>query len=135
MGQFGLAVLSGLLATVLVALAYGLSRRLSVTLRLALWAVLITGFVWFSPQVYYSYYRAIIPGLPVQSVVGAPPDLATIVELLSFTGRATLSAHSTGVLGWLMLAAALWRPRFLDRPGRGRSVGADGRKKEGKRRA
>ncbi|MEO0820358.1 MAG: hypothetical protein AAF074_08025, partial [Pseudomonadota bacterium] len=68
-------------------------------LGLALW----WAFLWLSPQVYYTYYRAIIPGLPLQVVIRSPPTPGDALGLLTFTGEDSLSAHGRGVLGWGML--------------------------------
>ena len=65
-------------------------------------------FDWLSPQIYYAYYLAIIPGLPVQAVVAATPDPTAILKLLTFSGSHDLSAHGRGALGWAMLGAAVF---------------------------
>ncbi|WP_299043693.1 hypothetical protein [uncultured Tateyamaria sp.] len=110
-GQIGLACVSLLFA----ALALGFTRllvlRRPLIMRVPVWIVAFITFVWASPQGYYTYYRMIFDGLPAQSVIKAPPPPQELVALLTFTGPATLSAHSTGVLGWLMFAVAIWPQR------------------------
>ena len=115
-GQAGLAALSTVFAAVMVGLTWALARGSPIWLRVVIWAVLFTAFIWLSPQGYYTYYRLIIDGLPAQWVIGDLPRPGEVLAFLTFTGRANLSAHSTGVLGWLMLAAAMWRWR-VDRGG------------------
>ncbi|WP_390910941.1 hypothetical protein [Pseudosulfitobacter sp. SM2401] len=66
-------------------------------------------FVWLSPQIYYLYYIMIIDGLPVQWVIRTAPSPVHIIQLLTFWTNDTLSAHSQGVLGWAMIAAAAIR--------------------------
>ena len=108
--------LAGRIGLVFVSLAFavaalGLTRLMTFhrawILRPFIWAVVFISFVWLSPQGYYTYYRLIIDGLPAQSVIQDPPRPAALVAYLTFTGDATLSAHSIGVLGWLMLSVAL----------------------------
>ncbi|MEM7239271.1 MAG: hypothetical protein AAF501_15810 [Pseudomonadota bacterium] len=104
-GQAGLAVLSLVLAAVVLVLIWVSPRRgvLIVTV-IVFWL-----FVWFSPQVYYEYYRLIIEGLPAQIVIGDPPGTEQILALVMFSGEATLSDHGKGVLFWLSMALALVR--------------------------
>lgn len=108
-GQIGLAVLSALLMIAMVALTWRLGRFMPRAARVVLALTLFWAFVWLSPQIYYLYYQAIIPGLPWQIVVRDPPTLEDIARLLSFTAEQTLSAHGRGGLGWFMLATALPR--------------------------
>lgn len=62
-------------------------------------------FVWVSPQIYYTYYRTIIPDLPLQWVIWPPPWPVEAVWLLIFQGPQNLSAHSQGLLGWSLVVA------------------------------
>lgn len=69
-------------------------------------------FVWVSPQIYYMYYRTIIPDLPLQWVIWPPPGPWEALRLMIFQGPQNLSAHSQGLLGWsLFLASLLWCAR------------------------
>ena len=106
-GQIGLLIVSLLMA----AAALGVTRLMTfhrpLILRPFIWAVLFISFIWLSPQGYYTYYRLIFDGLPAQSVIQAPPRPEELLAFLTFTGDATLSAHSVGVLGWLMLVVAM----------------------------
>ncbi|MEM7499629.1 MAG: hypothetical protein AAF371_16775 [Pseudomonadota bacterium] len=113
----GLAVLSTLLAIGLIFAVRLFSKTASRARRAALGMAFWWVFLWLSPQIFYGYYWLVIPGLPVQSVIGWPPGPVAIIDLLSFTGPATLPAHARGALGWACLAAALWPCR--GRRGRG----------------
>lgn len=110
--SLGLAVL-WIFAVRIVARAFrfAMPGPLAVALSLVAWAVLFFAFVWLSPQGYYAYYRLIIDDLPAQWVIKSPPLPGELWAFLSFSGRHNLSAHSTGVLGWVMLLAALWPRR------------------------
>lgn len=109
LAQVGLAALSLSLA--------GLSVLFVRWLRRGRWIGLLASisvfwvFLWLSPQVYYTYYRAVIPGLPAQLVIRAPPGPGQVLRLMTFQDRVTLSEHSKGVLGWALIAAGLWRQR------------------------
>ena len=113
-GQVGLVLLSVILTilTLLAARRGTLGRPL--WLRLAIAGAVFVLFVWLSPQVYYSYYRAIIPGLPSQWVIQSSPDLFETIRLLLFQSKASLSDHGKGVLGWLIVLAVVL-PRRFDR--------------------
>lgn len=114
-GQIGLALLSLVFAAVALGLTRILVWRKALVLRPFIWVVAFISFVWLSPQGYYTYYRLIFDGLPAQSVIKDPPRPEALLGLMSFTGPANLSAHSTGVLGWLMLGAAFWPQRRKER--------------------
>ncbi|MEL6503283.1 MAG: hypothetical protein AAFO61_11040 [Pseudomonadota bacterium] len=83
-----------------------MGRGLIVPARLAIALFVFALFVWLSPQVYYTFYMRFF-SLPLQPVIGWPPSPAHYAEILTFTGRANLSAHSQGVLGWLLILASL----------------------------
>jgi hypothetical protein len=102
-GQIGLAALSLMLAFVMVLLTLRVTRSLPIGLRLAVALLLFAAFDWLSPQVYYAYYRVIIPDLPLQWVIGLWPDPLASFRLLTFSVAQDLSAHGRGVLGWTML--------------------------------
>jgi hypothetical protein len=105
LGSIGLAALSAVLALGLLAGLWRAARGRGMILRLGLVGVMFVSFVWLSPQIYYAYYMVIFDDLPVQWV-GRFPDVQTLWQTVSFTGRATLSAHSQGVLFWLMVILA-----------------------------
>ena len=69
-------------------------------------------FVWLAPQAYYFYYIYLFGTLPWQSVVSWPPQPAELFDLLLFRNRQNLSFHSQGLLGWLLMLAALLAPRL-----------------------
>ena len=104
-GQVGLAVLSLVLTGLVLAALWVFPRRGVVIFAVILFWL----FVWVSPQIYYSYYQQIIPGLPTQIVVGDPPGSDFVIGLITFSGEANLSDHGKGVLFWLMMAVALIR--------------------------
>ena len=70
-------------------------------------------FVWVSPQIYYTYYRMIIPDLLLPCVIWPPPGPGEAFWMLIFQGPQNLSAHSQGLLGWSLLIVP-----FLKKPGR-----------------
>jgi len=111
-GQIGLLLLSITLAATVLIVAWWSTAHRATGWRLTIAAMLFYLFIWLSPQIYYLYYQLIIDGLPWQIVVKAPPGPVELVELLSFTSRPNLSAHSKGTLGWALLALALFRPRL-----------------------
>ena len=102
-GQVGLAVLSGILAIITIWCFLKISSRFGTPVKVLLAFVTLWLFVWLSPQVYYLYYWLVFENLPMQIVVQYPPTITTVFELVTFTGPANLSAHSKGVLLWLMV--------------------------------
>jgi len=66
-------------------------------------------FVWLSPQLYYSYYCWIIPGLPWQPVIKVPPGPERLGALLSFQARSSLADHSAGLLGWCLILCGIFK--------------------------
>jgi len=110
-GQVGLLVLSVTLSLLWLVAVWVLARGRAPIWRLLLAVALFVSFVWASPQIYYQYYRLIIDGLPAQWVIGAPPNLGDLSQLLTFTAAPNLSHHAQGALGWSMLALAALRRR------------------------
>ena len=108
-GQVGLAGISTVLFLATLLTAYGLYRGRGLWARLPIALVLLWLFVWLSPQVYYTYYRMIIPDLPLQWVIWPPPGPQGALELLVFQGPQNLSAHSKGIMGWVLLAMSFVR--------------------------
>ncbi|MEO0829303.1 MAG: hypothetical protein AAFY03_02465 [Pseudomonadota bacterium] len=109
-GRWGLAALSLALSGLVFFCMYRLSRAWPRVWRIAAACVVFYAFVWLSPQVYYSYYRLIIDGLPAQVVVNAPPSPLETARLLAFSAAPTLSDHGKGALGWAMLLQAVIGP-------------------------
>lgn len=74
-------------------------------IRKALGVSLATGLGWtafavaftLSPQVFYTYYRTIISGLPNQVVVRPSAVPERLMKALSFADSGALSAHLTGI--------------------------------------
>ncbi|APX10456.1 hypothetical protein [Tateyamaria omphalii] len=110
-GQIGLVGVSLVFALLALGLTWVLVQLRPLIIRIPVWLVAFITFVWASPQGYYMYYRMIFDGLPAQSVIQAPPPPEDVLALLTFTGPMTLSAHSIGVLGWLMCVVAVWPQR------------------------
>lgn len=106
-GQVGLACISLTLFVLMVLLARRLLSPYVVWVRIVGAIVLFWLFVWLSPQVYYMYYRFIIPDLPLQWVIWPPRSPIEALQMLGFSYRANLSAHGQGLLGWAMIAAPL----------------------------
>ncbi|MEL7464692.1 MAG: hypothetical protein AAFN79_11530 [Pseudomonadota bacterium] len=106
-GRIGLLFLSSGMALGLIAVVWRGYRSRPLWLRLIGAVALLWLFVWLSPQVYYLYYRFLIPDLPLQWVLKTPPDPLDLAQLLIFQGRETLSDHGKAVLGWCLIAAAL----------------------------
>lgn len=114
-GQVGLAFISLTLFTLMVVVAYRLLWWGPFWARVLGAFILFYVFVWVSPQVYYMYYRMVIPDLPLQWVIGPPPEPTKVLKMLAFQWRDNLSAHGQGLLGWGMLVAPwlkTWRARY-----------------------
>jgi len=110
-GRVGLVILSITLSGALLWAGWRLMAGHSFALRIALALGLFFAFVWLSPQVYYTYYMTLFEGLPWQSVIKQPPGVERLLRLLGFQGPQTLSAHSQGVLGWGLIALAVFKAR------------------------
>ena len=111
----GLLILSVVLCVGMTALSYWSTRRLPLWGRAGFAIGLIYLFLWLSPQIYYTYYRAVIPGLPAQWVIRTAPGLSETLGTLTFSYRATLADHGRGVLCWaILIAAVLRRPAEKD---------------------
>lgn len=108
-GRVGLLMLSGALALGLAWLVRRLGRGRSRALRAGLALSAFWIFLWCSPQIYYVYYMTLFDGLPWQNVVKTPPGLCNVLSLLTFTDTASLSNHGKGLMGWGLIAVALWR--------------------------
>jgi hypothetical protein len=107
-GQGGLLVLSLSLALASVACVLALFRlSKSFGLRMIAACAVFWAFLWLSPQIYYFYYQIILDDLPWQIVVGGPPSPVSVIELLSFSGPATLADHAKGAFGWTLFVLVL----------------------------
>jgi len=105
-----------LVTAILVLLTWRLARQVcrgGLLRRVVLGLAVFWAFLWLSPQVYYLYYMATLPDLPLQWVIGWPPSPERVGRLLAFQGPSTLAAHGQGALGWLLLVGAAWRFRRL----------------------
>lgn len=112
-GQVGLAAISLTLFVLTIIVSRKLLRPYGVWVRLFGAVVLFWIFVWISPQIYYTYYRMIIPDLPLQWVIWPPPPPGEALRMLIFSYRSNLSAHGQGVLGWAVIAAPFVRRRLF----------------------
>lgn len=100
-GQAGLLTLSVLMAALMLAMTRKICTGKKTVNRLGLAAILFVFFLWLSPQVYYSYYQLIIPGLPWQIVIKSP-----IERLISLHFRPTLAQLGQAILFLMMLLVA-----------------------------
>lgn len=105
-GQVGLACISLTLFVLMVFLTSRLLWRAPFWAQVLGASILFYVFVWVSPQVYYTYYRMVIPDLPLQWVIWPPPEPTKALKMLAFQWRDNLSAHGQGLLGWGMLVAS-----------------------------
>lgn len=112
-GQLGLTCLSLFLFSFMVFISWAALRRRSIGARIFGALILFALFVWASPQIYYMYYRMIIPDLPIQWVIWNLREPFKALQMLVFQYRPNLSAHSQGVLGWVMLLAPFLGARAL----------------------
>ncbi len=108
-GQTGLALLSGVLAFVTLWCFCKISSRFGALVKVLLAFVALWIFTWVSPQAYYFYYWLLFDRLPMQNVLQFPPRAEIILRLITFTGPENLSAHSKGILFWLMIAIVIWK--------------------------
>jgi len=110
----------GLISFVMIALLFVVFARISqklaavlsstaprlgcdIALRVLGFAALIT----CAPQIYYAYYRLIIPGLPAQWVIRWP-DMSTWATLLTFAPDGRLAEHLISATLWGLIVAAIW---------------------------
>ena len=115
-GQIGLAALSVFLSAFFIWLAVRITRKSGRLVRIIASLVLFVLFVWLTPQVYYAYYIMVFDDLPVQWVIKTPPSPAELGRLLIFAGSDNLSAHSKGILGWLILLIPQIVPQHRKKP-------------------
>lgn len=108
-GQIGLTILSLTMGVILIELARRFSKFDNWVLRVTWAFFLFYLFVWLSPQIYYFYYYLIFESIPFQNVIKYPPSLGAQFSLLMFSNGADLSAHSKGVLIWLMILSVFFR--------------------------
>ncbi len=75
--------------------------------------VLLALAVGLAPQLYYAYYRIVIPGLPAQWVVREWFDWQTLLRVAALSPDASLSDHLTGITFWVVMLMALGWPVVL----------------------
>ena len=105
-GQAGLVLLCFGLAVFTAAAYIKITYRMAWPVRLLLAPVFLWIFVWLSPQAFYLYYMSLFDQLALQNVIQSPPRPSEIMHLLGFAGKATLSRHATGLLGWGLIVLA-----------------------------
>lgn len=59
-------------------------------------ALFIAG-IWVLPQVFYGFYRILIPSLPQQIVIKPAPDFERLVDIMRLQSDGSLSQHLTGI--------------------------------------
>ena len=111
--RFGLVFLSFGLAALTAVAFIKITCRMAWPVRLLLAPVFLWAFVWLSPQIFYLYYMALFDHLPLQNVVQSPPRPLQIMHLFSFAGKAALSQHVTGLLGWGLVVLAVLGKRAV----------------------
>lgn len=110
--RVGFVCISAMLAILFLFASYRLLRNKPILIRLSGALILFWVFVWVSPQIYYTYYRMIIPDLPLQWVIWPPASPVDALRMMVFSGPQNLSAHSQRILGWVLLVAPfIWRQR------------------------
>lgn len=118
LGQIGLGFVSVALSLAVLAIAWRLMRGRRIIMRLGIATIIFFLFVWLSPQVFYTYYIFIFNEVSWQNVIKRPPTPFSLAQYISFQGRATLSAHSKGILFWALIVLALIPISPLKRPSR-----------------
>lgn len=106
---YGLLALSFCLVALTLWGAWVICGRVHWMLAVPVATVIFVAFEWVSPQIYYTYYRTIIDGLPAQSVIGAQPTVSDIVRVLAFQGPTDLSHHGRALLGWALITLGVLR--------------------------
>ena len=108
-GQIGLALISGGLGIITLWIYLHFSSRFGLFVKVLTAFMLLWAFSWLTPQIYYLYYWLIFGNLPMQWVLQVPDSPLNILQLAFFGGPATLSAHSKGILFWMMIVAGFFQ--------------------------
>jgi hypothetical protein len=111
--RIGLLLLSFGLAALTAVAFIKITCRMAWPVRLLLAPGFLWIFVWLSPQVFYLYYMMLFDHLPLHNVVQPPPRPSQIMRLLSFAGKASLSHHAAGLLGWGLIVLAFLGERAV----------------------
>lgn len=98
------------LAVLVFYLALKLMARRHWGVRVSIACLAFVLFVWLSPQVYYTLYVFMLDGLSWQFVVDGPPSVLSLLKILAFSERSNLSFHGQGLLGWGLIAMAVFKP-------------------------
>ena len=105
--QIGLLILSSVLWGLTLWGTHCLIKNKKMALRLIISGCIFFLFIWLSPQVYYAYYQILWPDLAWQIVIQSPPRITHLLELITFSGRATTSWHARGLVGASLLILAM----------------------------
>lgn len=72
--------------------------------------LLIFGFVYsVGPQVFYTFYRIIIPDLPAQWVIDTAFDTTRVLKVARVNADGSMSDHLAGVTLWAILPFTFWQ--------------------------
>ena len=71
-------------------------------------AALMAGAVWLSPQIYYTYYRLLLPDLPSQWVLSGWVAVETLGWQVRLSPDASLADHLVGLTFWSLLVTTCW---------------------------
>lgn len=61
-----------------------------------------------SPQIYYTFYRVLIPDLPQQIVIKSLYDLDKLILIAQLPVSGTLSQHLSGIVFWAIVPFTFW---------------------------
>lgn len=115
--RLGLATISSIGLATLVAASWGLTHwwqrwchqrtRSGLTFNLLVVAIGFWMVLSVAPQLYYGYYRTVMPGLPGQWVVHHPLPLGDYLRLYAFPGRGPMADHFAALAAWVLLLNTL----------------------------
>ncbi|MEL6642198.1 MAG: hypothetical protein AAFP98_12975 [Pseudomonadota bacterium] len=89
---------------------------IDVVLGLMFFAVVFSA----SPQVFYSFYRLIIPGLPQQWVIDGPINIERLGQIVTLAIDGHLADHLAGLAFWAIVPFTVWlHQRYWWRGGNG----------------
>ena len=83
-----------------------LSRWITIVFCVAVALLLCALALAVVPQMFYQYFRLIIPGLPLQWVPFGDLSLSTLQKYVLLSADCTTSEHATGVCVWISVCAA-----------------------------
>lgn len=110
LGQIGLGLLSLILSVTVLLISWRIMKGRKFIVRVGIGIIVFFLFVWLSPQIFYTYYIFIFDEVDWQNVIKRPPAFTALAEFVFFQGRTTLSAHSKGILFWMLILTAVGGP-------------------------